>query len=180
MRLYKGEVVHQETKFNEQLVLRMLASRDPYRFGQQADVLQSEVLREASTEQLHKAMALIATESTQSADGRLSLAEVCGRLTTQLDEIVDDEKAVERDRGDAEWKATFGWLRAELGMPPDDGPGGGEGDDPPPNDPQPPAQEREQCELPPAEASPAKWQATDPEPVERPPTERPGPRIRSF
>ena len=94
-KMYQGEVVHEEVRFNEQLVMHLLASRDPYRYGRNPNLGRLEVQREAAAESLEKAMALIDTELV-STGGRLSLADARDALEGRLKREEQEEAAADR------------------------------------------------------------------------------------
>lgn len=167
-KLYQGEVVHEEVRFNETMVMRLLASRDPYRFGRNPDLAQSELRREASAEAMHKAVALIDTELVGTKQGRLSLGEACAALEASMEQADKQEaaaaKAEEAAQAEAEmtqWLAEIDSLgQAEEAFP----------DDPPDEKPDRTlSQGREDRELSPAQPSPTP-----------PPPSRRGPSIRML
>lgn len=173
-KLFQGEVVHQEVRFDETFVMRMLASRDPYRFGRNPDLARSELLREAAAEAMQKAVALIDTELVSTKEGQLSLAEACGALEHRLKQAEQEDaaaaKQADADMDQEELERLFAGL-----MPDDqiermhsdtDDPEEGEAD-------QASAQAREDCELPPG-PPPA---PSVPEPA---PLPRRGPSIRQL
>ena len=95
-KVYGGEVVHEEVRFNEQLVMRLLASRDPYRFGRNPDLARSERHREAAAECMDKAMALIDTELVSTVEGQLSLADARAALDERMAQADAEDAAADK------------------------------------------------------------------------------------
>lgn len=107
VRMHKGEVVHTEVVHNERLVTRLLASRDPYRFGLRPDLHRSERLREASADSYLQALEAIETEEDDaiaeradllsefrmSDDPRHQAGEARRRIDAKLDDLAERLRA---------------------------------------------------------------------------------------
>ncbi len=71
---YKGERVGEHVRHNDQLVLRLLAARDPYRFAARPDPDRAEQWREGSADALEDALDAIDGELAGTPEGRRALA----------------------------------------------------------------------------------------------------------
>lgn len=180
-KLFQGEIVHQEVRFDETFVMRMLASRDPYRFGRNPDLARSELHREAAAEAMQKAVALIDTELVSTKEGQLSLADARQALEQRLKQAEQEDataaKKVDAARENVELRECFASIMSaeELArlFPDTDDPDGDPDAEPEMGAnrqaDQASAQAREDCELPPA--------APVPEPA---PPRRRAPSVRQL
>lgn len=167
VRLHKGEVVHEEVVFNERLVTRLLASRDPYRFGARVDLSRSERLREASADSFLDALDAIESEEGDAMAERAS-------LLSDFEAARNPNSAVNAEEGRRALEAKLDEMAERLAapMPPGLVPWERAADDWPP---EPGSSEqsttwREECEVPGVERQ-----------VPPPPSEgRAGPSVRPL